>query len=114
MNKLEIINELRRCAEPTQEGWDIWYHGAYLGTIVKVRTGLYLIIRENSELPNGIAPGGVRKNFMAAISSFTDAAYEIYLADYKELQESQPVIRSIGVNKAQQKTLWQRIKGWFK
>ncbi|ULF50280.1 hypothetical protein CPTSV76_017 [Enterobacteria phage SV76] len=26
MNKLEIVNEIRRCAEPTQEGWDIWYH----------------------------------------------------------------------------------------
>ena len=51
---------------------------------------------------------------MAAISSFMDSAYEIYLADYKEFHESQPVIRSIGVNKAQQKTLWQRIKGWFK
>ncbi|EMK4141063.1 hypothetical protein V8280_003789 [Escherichia coli] len=114
MNKLEIVNELRRCAEPTQEGWDIWYHGAYLGTIVKVRAGLYLIILENSEFPNGVAPGGVRKNFMAAISSFTDAAYEIYLADYKEFQESQSVICSIGVNKAHQKTLWQRIKEWFK
>lgn len=109
MNKLEIINELRRCAEPTQEGWDIWYHEAYLGSIVKIKTGKYLIIRGGSE-----ASMGIRKNFMAAISSFTDAAYEIYLAVYKEFQESQPVIRSIGVNKAQQKTLWQRIKGWFK
>ncbi|AAD42544.3 hypothetical protein [Escherichia phage T4] len=68
-----------------------------------------MIIRESKD-----APVGIRNNFMAAISSFTDAAYEIYLADYKEFQESQPVIRSIGVNKAQQKTLWQRIKGWFK
>ena len=79
MNKLEIINELRRCAEPTQEGWDIWYHGAYLGTIVKIKTGKYMIIRESKD-----APVGIRNNFMAAISSFTDAAYEIYLADYKE------------------------------
>lgn len=109
MNKLEIVNELRRCVEPTQEGWDIWYHGAYLGTIVKIKTGKCMIIRESKD-----APVGIRNNFMAAISSFTDAAYEIYLADYKEFQESQPVIRSIGVNKAQQKTLWQRIKGWFK
>lgn len=109
MNKLEIINELRRCAEPTQEGWDIWYHGAYLGSIVKIKTGKYMIIRGGSE-----ASMGIRKNFMAAISTFVQSAYEIYLADYKEFQESQPVIRSIGVNKAQQKTLWQRIKGWFK
>lgn len=114
MNKLNIINELRKCAEPTQEGWDIWYHGAYLGTIVKVKAGLYLIIRENSEFPNGVAPGGIRKNFMAAISSFVDAAYEIYKEDYKEYQQSQPVIRSIGVNKQEQKSIWQRIKEWFK
>lgn len=109
MNKLTIINELRACAEPTQEGWDIWYHGAYLGTIIKIRAGKYLVTRDNTE-----APLGERKNFMAAISSFVPMAYEVYLADYKELQESLPVIRSIGVNKAQQKTLWQRIKGWFK
>lgn len=114
MNKLNIINELRKCAEPTQEGWDIWYHGAYLGTIVKVRAGLYLIIRENSEFPNGVAPGGIRKNYMAAISSFVDTAYEIYKEDYKEYQQSQPVIRSIGVNKQAQKSIWQRIKEWFK
>lgn len=114
MNKLNIVNELRACVEPTQEGWDVWYHGAYLGTIVKVKAGLYLIIRENSEFPNGVAPGGIRKNFMAAIGAFVPAAYEVYKADYKEYQESQPVIRSIGVNKAQQKSLWQRVKGWFK
>lgn len=109
MNKLEIINELRKCAEPTQEGWDIWYHGAYLGTIVKVAAGHYLIFRENSG-----SLVGIRGNYMAAISSFADAAYEVYMADYAEWFESQPVIRSVGVNKAQQKSLWQRIKGWFK
>jgi hypothetical protein len=109
MNKLNIVNELRRCAEPTSEGWDIWYHGAYLGSIVKVKAGQYLIIRESSE-----SKFGERKNFMAAISSFIPDAYEVYKADYKEYQESQPVIRSIGVNKAQQKSLWQRVKGWFK
>lgn len=109
MNKLNIVNELRKCAEPTQEGWDIWYHGAYLGTIVKIKAGQYMIIRENDN-----APIGIRTNFMAAIGSFTEAAYEVYKADYKELQESQPVIRSIGVNKQAQKSIWQRIKEWFK
>lgn len=109
MNKLNIVNELRRCAEPSQAGWDIWYHGAYLGSIVKIKAGSYFIHRDD-----GKAPFGIRKNYMAAISSFVDAAYEVYKADYKEYQESQPVIRSIGVNKAQQKSLWQRVKGWFK
>lgn len=110
MNKLNIVNELRACVEPTQEGWDVWYHGAYLGTIVKVKAGQYLIHRQD----DAVAPGGIRKNFMAAIGAFVPAAYEVYKADYKEYQESQPVIRSIGVNKAQQKSLWQRVKGWFK
>ncbi len=110
MNKLNIVNELRACVEPTQEGWDVWYHGAYLGTIVKVKAGQYLIHRQD----DATAPFGVRKNFMAAIGAFVPAAYEVYKADYKEYQESQPVIRSIGVNKAQQKSLWQRVKGWFK
>ncbi|UPW39401.1 hypothetical protein ESCO47_00165 [Escherichia phage vB_EcoM_ESCO47] len=109
MNKLNIVNELRKCAEPTQEGWDIWYHGAYLGTIVKIKAGKYMILREDKD-----APVGIRNNFMAAIGSFVDAAYEVYKEDYKELMESQPVIRSIGVNKVQQKSLWQRVKGWFK
>lgn len=109
MNKLNIINELRKCAEPTQEGWDIWYHGAYLGTIVKIKAGQYMVIRENND-----APFGLSKNFMAAISSFVDVAYEIYKEDYKEYQQSQPVIRSIGVNKQAQKSIWQRIKEWFK
>lgn len=108
MNKLNIVNELRRCAEPTQEGWDIWYHGVYLGSIVKIRSGQYLIHRD------GTTKAGFRNNFMATISTFVPAAYEVYKADYKEYQESQLVIRSIGVNKAQQKTLWQRVKGWFK
>lgn len=109
MNKLNIINELRKCAEPTQEGWDIWYHGAYLGSIVKIKAGQYMVIRENND-----APFGLRKNYMSAISSFVDAAYEIYKEDYKEYQQSQPVIRSIGVNKQAQKSIWQRIKEWFK
>lgn len=109
MNKLNIINELRKCAEPTQEGWDIWYHGAYLGTIVKIKAGQYMVIRENND-----APFGLHKNYMAAISLFVDAAYEIYKEDYKEYQQSQPVIRSIGVNKQAQKSIWQRIKEWFK
>ena len=108
MNKLNIVNELRRCAEPSQAGWNIWYHGAYLGSIVKIKAGQYLIHRDET------TKAAFRQTYMAAISSFVDAAYEVYKADYKEFQESQPVIRSIGVNKAQQKTLWQRVKGWFK
>ncbi|AND75931.1 hypothetical protein BOW89_gp259 [Escherichia phage WG01] len=109
MNKFNILCELQRCKENTQEGWDIWYHGAYLGSIIKVKVGKYLIVRNDSG-----APYGSRDTFMAALGSFVDAAGEVYQADYKEYQESQPVIRSIGVNKAQQKTLWQRVKGWFK
>lgn len=109
MNKIEILNELRRCVEPTQEGWDVWFHGAYLGTIVKVKTGLYEIVRcDNS------CPLGERTNFMAAISSFIPQAVQIAKDDYRELQESQPVIRSYGVNKAQQSRWVNIIKSWFK
>lgn len=108
MNKLNILNELRKCAEPTQEGWDVWFHGAYLGTIVKVSAGNYVILRDDKEVPLGH-----RTNFMAAISSFIKPATEVYQADYKELQESQPVIRSVGVNKQAQKSIWQKIKEWF-
>lgn len=109
MNKIEILNELRRCVEPTQEGWDVWFHGAYLGTIVKVKTGLYEIVRcDNS------CPLGERTNFMAAISSFIPQAVQIAKDDYRELQESQPVIRSYGVNKAQQSRWVNIVKSWFK
>ena len=109
MNKIEILNELRRCVEPTQEGWDVWFHGAYLGTIVKVKTGLYEIVRcDNS------CPLGERTNFMAAISSFIPQTVQIAKDDYRELQESQPVIRSYGVNKAQQSRWVNIIKSWFK
>lgn len=109
MNKIEILNELRRCVEPTQEGWDVWFHGAYLGTIVKVKTGLYEIVRCDTSCPLG-----ERTNFMAAISSFIPQAVQIAKDDYRELQESQPVIRSYGINKATQKSLWMRVKMWFK
>lgn len=108
MNKIDILNELRKCVEPTQEGWDVWFHGAYLGTIVKVSAGDYLILRDSVDIPIG-----KRTNFMAAISSFIPQAVDVYKDDYKELQEAYPVIRSHGVNKAQQKSLWNRIKGWF-
>lgn len=107
MNKLEIINELRKCVEPTQAGWDVWYHGAYLGTIVKVKAGDYAILRCDDENPMG-----VRTNFMAAISAYVEQANKVRLADYIELQMSQPVIRQIG--EAPKKSLWQKIKGFFK
>ena len=107
MNKLEIVNELRKCAEPTQAGWDVWYHGAYLGTIVKVKAGQYGILRNDD-----VAPLGFRTNFMAAISSYVEAANKIRIADYVELQMSQPVIRQIG--EAPKKNIWQKIKGFFK
>lgn len=107
MNKLEIINELRKCVEPTQAGWDVWYHGAYLGTIVKVKAGEYAILRTDSD-----APLGLRTNFMAAISSYVAEANKVRIADYIELQMAQPVIRQIG--EAPKKSLWQKIKGFFK
>ena len=109
MSKIEILNELRRCVEPTQEGWDVWFHGAYLGTIVKVKTGLYQIVRTDT-----LCPLGERKNFMASISSFIPQAIKVYQDDYKELQEAQPVLRTHGVTKATQKSLWMRVKMWFK
>ena len=109
MNKIEILNELRRCVEPTQEGWDVWFHGAYLGTIVKVKTGLYQIVRTDTSCPLG-----ERTNFMAAISSFIPQAVQIAKDDYKELQESYPVIRTHGATKAAQKSFWMRVKMWFK
>lgn len=109
MNKIEILNELRRCVEPTQEGWDVWFHGAYLGTIVKVKTGFYQIVRTDTSCPLG-----ERTNFMAAISSFIQQAVQIAKDDYRELQESQPVIRSHGVNKAQQSRWVNIVKSWFK
>lgn len=107
MNKLEIINELRKCVEPTQAGWDVWYHGAYLGTIVKVKAGEYAILRTDSDNPLGL-----RTNFMAAISAYVEEANKVRIADYIELQMSQPVIRQIG--EAPKKSIWQKIKGFFK
>lgn len=108
MNKIQILNELRKCVEPTQAGWDVWFHGAYLGRIVKIRTGNYAILRMESDNPLG-----QRTNFMAAIACYIDQAVKVYQADYRELQESQPVIRSVGVNKQAQKSVWQKIKEWF-
>lgn len=111
MSKITILNELRRCVEPTQEGWDVWFHGVYLGSIIKVQSGSDYYVMRDYDKKN---PLGIRKNYMAAIACFIDGAMEVALDDIKELVEYRSQLRSYGVNKAQQKTVWQKIKGWFK
>lgn len=110
MNKLNVINELRRCVNPTAEGWDVWYRGEYLGSIVKVKAGNYAIIREDES-----NPFGERMSFMAAISSFLRMAMEVRHDQMLDIIRNSDVkLRSRGVSCSAQKTVWEKVKGWFK
>ncbi|QYN80705.1 hypothetical protein [Kosakonia phage Kc304] len=114
MNKLEIINELRRCVERRNEHvWDVWYKGEYLGEIARVSNmnNQYVCIRENC---NDFL--GRRENFMAAISSFVPNAIKVKTEKatvaMREAMNNTPDLKQIGIREP--KTIWQKIKGWFK
>ncbi|BBC78329.1 Hypothetical protein KNT65_gp164 [Escherichia phage EcS1] len=119
MNKLEIINELRRCAETRidkwgDKVWDIWYKGEYLGEITRMKNldNSYACIR-STKCDSLI---GRRDNFMAAISSFVSGAIKIHNEKLtivmREALNNTPDIKQIGIREP--KSMWQKIKGWFK
>lgn len=117
MNKLEIINELRRCAETRidREGdkvWDLWFKGEYLGEITKMKNGQYCCIR-STHCESLI---GRRDNYMAAVASFVSGAikvnHEKATIAMREAMNNTPDLKQIGLREP--KTVWQRIKGWFK
>lgn len=111
---IEIINELRRCVELREDGvckeWDIWYKSVYLGTIQSFGKG-YLVHRDNDT--NFL---GVRKTFMAAISCYIRSAKKVNLditnAALREACNNVPDLKVIGLREP--KSVWQKIKGWFK
>ncbi|AHY25242.1 hypothetical protein AVV36_gp168 [Pectobacterium bacteriophage PM2] len=87
MNKLDIINELRKCVEKCGYTWHIWFRGVYLGSIVKT-DGDYLVFRDDDEISYGI-----RKNYMQAISSFANMAQKVKENKYNEYLLSEPTLK---------------------
>lgn len=123
MNKLTVINELRKCVEPRFNGnvgriWDVWYKGVYLGEITKTKTK-YFIYREDKDFTVHLQ-FGERKTFMAAISSFAGMAIRIDERNHsaqmrriaREAMGNSVDLKQIGLRP--KKTLLQKIKGWFK
>lgn len=112
MNKFQILNELQRCKEKSHGGsvHDIWFHGAYLGRIVKFE-GTYSCFYQNSHEESKLVYEACHKNFSAAIGWFVEFAVkeELWQQQYA-LRHVEPELKSLGKSKP---TLWQRIKWWF-
>ena len=122
MNRSEILNELQRCLEKVSDehhlptdAWEVWFRGTHLGTIDRKHQSCYAIY---SSLNRHC---GDCSNFMRALAQFINST-AVVIANEQINKETrwlagvnkEPEIRSVGVNKHQQKTLWQKIKGWFK
>lgn len=115
MNRPAILNELQRCVEKSFNGteWDVWFRGTYLGTIKRNSTSSYSVITCKGN-HCGNAP-----NYMKALARYIDSTSVVLLKEeLKNLQHwvdkitEAPEIRAWGLREP--KTLWQKIKGWFK
>lgn len=111
MNKLEILNELRRCVEPHENNWAVWFRGEYIGTIVKAGKNDYRVVRVLAT-DNHF---GQRTNFMAAIACFIESAIRLHQAEFCDALLKQPEFKRLGRGvRLKKKSVWQRVKGWFK
>lgn len=115
MNRPAILNELQRCVEKSFDGteWDVWFRGTYLGTIKRNSTSSYSVISCKGNHCGNVS------NYMQALARYIDSTSVVLLKEeLKNLQHwidkitETPEIRSWGLRKP--KTLWQKIKGWFK
>lgn len=120
MNRVETLNELQRCLEqvtdkyhlPT-DAWEIWFRGNHLGSIERKDNKVYAIYSSHGR------HCGEHPNFMKALSCYIDScAVVIAHAELKEVEAwidtvvSEPEIRTWGVR--EKKSIWQKVKGWFK
>lgn len=120
MNRPAILNELQRCAErvtdehylPT-EAWEVWFRGTHLGSIERKYKGCYAV---HSSLGRHC---GDCATYMESLARFIDSC-SVVIAK-KELEEveewinevvKEPELRVWGIREP--KTMWQKIKGWFK
>lgn len=120
MNRVEILNELQRCTENVtdkynlpESAWEIWFRGQHLGSIDLKYKGCYAVFsslgRHCGDCPN----------FMQALSRFIDSCAVVIAANQLKETEAwidkviaEPEIRTWGIREP--KTLWQKIKGFFK
>lgn len=115
MQKLNILNELRKCVEANDHHWDVWFRGVYLGHIIKdTRTGSYYIMR----VIDPDCPLGRRDNYMAAIACFIDSAVKVVQEEIerslRQALTKEPELKQIGIRYIKKKSIFQKIKGWFK
>lgn len=120
MNRPEILNELQRCVEQVTDkyylptnAWEVWFRGRHIGSIDRKYKGCYAVI---SSLGNHC---GDCTNFMQALSRFINAAAVVIAEQQIKQTEAwieevtkEPELRTWGIREP--KTIWQKIKGFFK
>lgn len=113
MNKFKVLNELQRCVEkvnlnaniPT-DCWDVWFRGHFIGYIDKKFTKCYAIYNADGKHIMDV------DNYQKALAKFVPMAEAVNSMEWLEKMQGEPVIRQIGI--CEKKSLWQKIKGFFK
>ena len=115
MNKFQLMTELQACVERTNDHeWAVWIRGVYLGSIAcDVNKCFYRVITSKEKYC------GSKNSFSAALSCFMDAAELVVINEEKADVERwiDAVTRETEFRRwglSEPKTLWQKIKGWFK
>lgn len=120
MNRPETLNELQRCIErvtdkyylPT-DAWEVWLRGTHLGSIELKAKNVYAVYSSHGR------HCGEHSNFMKALAEFIDScavviAYDEIKATEEWIKEvtKEPELHTWGLREP--KTIWQKIKGFFK
>ncbi|WWS24026.1 hypothetical protein vBKpnAMK3_00065 [Klebsiella phage vB_Kpn_AM_K3] len=113
MNKFKVLNELQRCVEkvdlnlnmPT-DCWDVWFRGHFIGYIDKKFAKCYAIYNADGKHIMDV------DNYQKALAKFVPMAEAVNSTEWLEKMQGEPVIRQIGIR--EKKSLWQKIKGFFK
>lgn len=115
MNRSAILNELQRCVEKSfdKSEWDVWFRGTYLGTIKRNGNASYSVISCKGNHCGNVS------NYMQALARYIDSTSVVLLKEEIAKLKSwvdeitkDPEIREWGLREP--KTLWQKVKGWFK
>lgn len=113
MNKFKVLNELQRCVEkvdlnlnmPT-DCWDVWFRGHFIGYIDKKFYKCYAVYNADGKHLADV------QSFQKALSMFVNIAQVVNSIELFDILTSEPTIRQIGLR--EKKSLWQKIKGFFK
>lgn len=113
MNKFKVMNELQRCVEkvdlnlnmPT-DCWDVWFRGHFIGYIDKKMHKCYACYDADGKHIMDV------DNYQKALGKFIPAAVVVNSMEWLERMQGEPVIRQLGLS--EKKSLWQKIKGFFK